>query len=61
MANLTIHGKSETIDRLKDELPAGESWDEYLLECVELRKRIESREVRLQAVDTRSVEEKRQA
>lgn len=47
MAKLTIHGEPETIDELKDELPRGTSWDEYILECVEIRKRVEGGKLKL--------------
>lgn len=58
MAKFTLHTDPETRSRLKDELPEGKPWGEYLLESVELRKKIESRELVLTEPDTRSVEEK---
>ena len=58
MVKVTIHTDTDTAQQLKDELPDGAPWGEYLLECVRLRKRVESREVYLSPADTRSVEEK---
>ena len=45
MAKFSFHTDPETRGALKDELPDGEPWGEYLLECVELRKRVEGRDL----------------
>lgn len=59
MAKLTIHGKPDDVEKLKEDLPPGVDWASYLRECVDLRKRIEGRELHVSKVDTRPVEEKR--
>lgn len=58
MAKFSFDTDRETAEELNAELPDGEPWGEYILECVELRKKIEGRELQLTEPDTRSVEEK---
>jgi len=57
MAKLTIHDDTETVEELRDELPAGVSWAAYLLECVQMRKRVEGRDLVLRQPHTTPVEE----
>lgn len=59
MTEFSFHDDPETVEELRSELPEAVPWGQYLLECVQLRKRVESREVVLCHPDTRSVEEKR--
>lgn len=58
MAKFEFHDDTDTVEQLYEELPDTDSWGDYLLECVELRKKIEGRELHVTPVDTRSVDEK---
>lgn len=55
---LDIHGEEETVVKLTEELPNGVDWAEYLLECVEMRKRVEGRDLVLTEPDVRDLEDK---
>lgn len=57
MAKITIHSDTATIDELRDELPDGAEWAEYVLECVRMRKRVESRDLVLTEPDTGSLDD----
>lgn len=45
MSKFSFHTDRRTATRLKNELPDGEEWGEYILECVELREKIEGRDL----------------